>query len=89
MKKLITMAALAALITSGCTSTNIDAQTFKLKRISVLQRLEIPEASIGTNGTVMLKGYKTDGGNEALVNALVAMTQMVSTMKAVSGVPTP
>lgn len=89
LRTLTALIATVALLTlNGCTSTNLEADTFKLKRTSFLQRIDIPEASIGTNGTVSIKGYKTDGGNEALVNALVTLSQAMALMKT-AAVPAP
>jgi len=55
----------AVLFGVGCTVTKITTDHWALSRTSFLQRLEIPEVQISTNGTAVLKGYKTDGGNEA------------------------
>lgn len=64
MKRNILLAA-ALVFLSGCTSTTVTSPTFTLKRVSLLQRLEMADVSLSTNGTATLKGYKTDGGNEA------------------------
>lgn len=90
--KLLALAVVAVALNTGCTFTDIGTTAdggWNLNRKSIFQRVEIPEVSITTNGVVSMKGYKNDGGNEALVNALVAMTQLLGTMKAASGVPTP
>ena len=62
MKRILTLI-LSALC--GCTTTTVETPLWSLHRSSFLQRLEIPEVSIGTNGTATLKGYKTDGGGDA------------------------
>lgn len=89
MKRTIALlTAIACLaVFNGCTSTNIEADTFSLKRTSFFQKLEIPEASISTNGTVLLKGYKTDGGNEALA-ALINMMSVLMAKMATGGIAT-
>ena len=50
---------------TGCTSTTVTTPAFTVKRTSFLQRLEMADVSLSTNGTASMKGYKTDGGNEA------------------------
>lgn len=42
------------------------------KRLSFLQRVELGEVKVGTDGTITVKGYKNDGGNEALAAAVSA-----------------
>lgn len=87
MKRLLTLTAIVAL-SAGCTRTQVDSSTFKINRTSFLQRVDIAEASANPDGTFLLKGYRNDGGNEALVNALVAMSQMMGQMQALYGLPT-
>lgn len=72
MKRLrITSIALAlALVGAGCTSTQLVEGNFK--RTSFLQRVELGEVKVGTDGTITVKGYKNDGGNEALAGAIAA-----------------
>ena len=72
MKRLrITSLALAlALLSSGCTSTQLIEGNFK--RISFLQRVELGEVKVGTDGTITVKGYRNDGGNEAMAAAVAA-----------------
>lgn len=62
-----TILLLAALLT-GCTRTTITRKAdgaWTMQRSSFLQRLEIPGATIATNGTWTLRGYSTDGGADA------------------------
>lgn len=50
---------------TGCTRTSITRKadgSWTMERSSFLQRLEIPGATIATNGTWTLRGYSTDGG---------------------------
>lgn len=59
-----TLLLLAAML-MGCTRTTITRKAdgaWTMQRSSFLQRLEIPGATIATNGTWTLKGYSTDGG---------------------------
>lgn len=70
-----TIALLAALTLCGCTVTEIQSDTWTMRRRSFLQRMDIAEVTVGTNGMATLRGYKNDGGNEALgvaVGAAVA-----------------
>ena len=60
-----------ALTLCGCTVTRVQTPNFELSRTSILQRLEFGEVSYTTNGAT-LKGYKTDGGNEAAAAMLGA-----------------
>lgn len=67
-----------AILGVGCTRTTISRKSdgaWSIQRSSFLQKLEIPGASIATNGTWMLKGYSNDGGTAAtaaIVEAAVA-----------------
>ena len=49
----------------GCTYTSFNPSTGTFKRLSILQKVEVPHLTITTNGTVTLKGYANDGGGEA------------------------
>lgn len=62
-----------ALAFAGCTKTSVTTPTWSLERTSIFQKTEIPALTISTNGTVALKGYSNDGGNEALGSLLKAM----------------
>lgn len=55
------------LLLCGCARTQIlvKPSQWELRRTGFLQKLEIVEVKIATNGTVTIKGYKNDGGNEA------------------------
>lgn len=89
LPKILTLATLTVALFgfSGCTSTEVDGGDFKMKRVSVFQKIGIAEASHSADGTFILKGYQNDGGNQALANALVTMTQMVQMMQAAQGMP--
>lgn len=65
----------SAAVLCGCTVTKISSGSWSMERKSFLQRMDIGEVTIATNGTARLSGYKSDGGNEALgvaVGAAVA-----------------
>lgn len=58
---------LPLLLCLGCTKTEFTGQNgIKLTRTSFLQRNEIGLVQIDKNGTATVRGYKNDGGNEAL-----------------------
>jgi hypothetical protein len=63
---LITLLALC-----GCTSTEFTREG-GLKRTSFLQKSEISFIEVKKDGSVTMKGYKNDGGNEALSMAVEA-----------------
>ena len=70
-----TLLLIAAALLCGCTSTKVSTPFWTMERRSFLQRVEVPQLTISTNGTATLSGYKNDGGNEALgvaVSAAVA-----------------
>lgn len=71
MKTLLSV--LAAALT-GCTVTHVKTPNFELSRTSILQKLEFGEVSYSTNGAA-LKGYKTDGGNEAAARIVQAAVE--------------
>ena len=57
----------------GCTSTEFTGQNgVRLKRTSFLQRNEIGLVEVRKDGTATMRGYKNDGGNEALRVAIEA-----------------
>lgn len=60
----------AAVAVSGCTQTKITTPTWSLTRTSVLQRTEVPQITVLTDGSIEVKGYSNDGGNAA-VSAIV------------------
>lgn len=70
MRKLIPILMLAA----GCTTTKYSPDT-GFERTSFLQKTDISEARISRDGTVTLKGYKNDGGNEAIAAAVRAAVE--------------
>ncbi len=77
-----TLALLAALALCGCTVTEIQSDTWTMKRRSFLQRMDIAEVTVGTNGMATLRGYKNDGGNEAAANiTAAAVSAAVKAMK--------
>lgn len=68
MKRLIPL-----LLLCGCTQTEFTGQNgVKLKRTSFLQRNEIGLVEVRKDGTATMKGYKNDGGNEAVAAAVRA-----------------
>lgn len=70
MKTLALIAVCAALC--GCTSTEIVSSNWALKRTSFLQRLDVAEISVSTNGIATMRGYRNDGGGEALATVTAA-----------------
>jgi hypothetical protein len=53
----------------GCTKTKIERRadgSWSINRSSLFQKLEIPGATVATNGTWTLKGYSNDGGAASL-----------------------
>lgn len=61
------------LLCVGCTQTEFVGQNgVRLKRTSFLQRNEIGLVEVKPNGTATMKGYKNDGGNEAVAAAVRA-----------------
>lgn len=70
MKRLVPILLLA----TGCTITKYSPDT-GFERKSFLQKTDISEAKISRDGTVTLKGYKNDGGNEALAAAVRAAVE--------------
>lgn len=55
---------LLIILLMGCTVTDLTTEKWHIHRVSFLQRMEIPEVTIETNGTAILKGYKSDGGSD-------------------------
>lgn len=79
--KHISAAACILLLACGCTTTDIDTPTWKLHRISFMQKLEIPKVTIGTNGAT-LEGYKNDGGSDGVAKIAGEVTkQAISAAK--------
>ena len=66
------IALLLLILAGGCTITRLDPETRKFSRWSILQRIEFREIVVGTNGTVTIKGYQTDGGNDAAAQITAA-----------------
>jgi len=73
MKLLALIAGLLAL--AGCTSTEFSPETKTFKRTSFLQKTDVGEVRITKDGAITLKGYKNDGGNEALAAAVRAAVE--------------
>lgn len=63
LKELVLTVFLGAL-GAGCTFTKFP-RAIGGWRLSFLQRVEMPEVEVETNGTVRLKGYRNDGGAKA------------------------
>ena len=59
-----TLLALATLALAGCTQTKVTSPTWGMSRLSILQKVEIPQLTVGTNGTAELRGYTNDGGQQ-------------------------
>lgn len=77
-----TIALLLLILTGGCTITRLDPETRKFARWSILQRIEFREIVVGANGTVTIKGYQTDGGNDAAAQiTAAAVAAAVKSMK--------
>lgn len=74
--------ALLLLLCAGCTQTVVTTPTWTLRRTSVLQRMEVPLVRVATNGTVTLRGYRTDGGADAA--ATVAAAAVNAAIKSVA-----
>ncbi len=68
----LTCSALLEMLGAGCTSTTVQAPGWSLKRTSLLQRIDMPELIISTNGTVTLRGYRTDGGSDLAAQVTAA-----------------
>ena len=67
-----------AALVLGCTKTKIDRKadgSWSINRSSFLQKLDIPGATVATNGTWTLKGYSNDGGSQALEGILKAAAE--------------
>lgn len=56
----------AAVAVSGCTQTKIKTPTWSLTRVSFLQRTEVPQITVLTDGSIEVQGYSNDGGNAAI-----------------------
>lgn len=69
-------------ILTGCTQTVVTTPNWTLRRTSVLQRMEVPLVHVATNGTVTLRGYRTDGGADAA--ATVAAAAVNAAIKSVA-----
>jgi len=73
------------LATTGCTFTKVSRKpdgSWAIRRVSFLQKVEIPEVEIGTNGTTLLRGYRSDGGNQAAAAVTeAAVTAAIKGMK--------
>lgn len=73
MKLLIKLIAIAAL--TGCTQTTINRKAdgaLTINRLSLFQKLQIPDATVSSNGTFTLKGYANDGGQASAALLLKA-----------------
>lgn len=78
------LATIAALmILAGCTQTKFSGGPWTMNRTSVLQKVEVPSLSIGTNGTVTMQGYNNDGGQQITLQLLQALLNSLSPIKPV------
>lgn len=62
----------------GCTRTTITRKadgSWTMQRSSFLQRLEIPGATIATNGSWTLRGYSSDGGSDVTSKIVAAAVE--------------
>jgi hypothetical protein len=58
---------LAIFLLTSCTTTTVTSPNgWQMHRVSFLQKVEIPELVIATNGTVSLRGYANSGGGDAI-----------------------
>ena len=59
---------------TGCTVTRmrVTPEGWELRRVSFLQRVEMPQVNIGSNGTATLQGYRNDGGADAAAKITAA-----------------
>lgn len=72
---------LLPLLLAGCTMTEVSTSTWSLRRVSFLQRVDIPDVTIATNGMASMRGYRTDGGNEALARGLQVLSALAAAAK--------
>lgn len=80
--KRTTLFVLLAVLAAGCTNTKISTPYWSMERSSFLQRVQVPDMTISTNGTARLRGYANDGGNDALGTAVsAAVSAAVKSMK--------
>ena len=61
-----------ALLCSGCTITKLDPTTKRFSRWSLLQRVEFREVTVKSDGSIVIRGYDNDGGNEAVTRITAA-----------------
>lgn len=74
------------LLCLGCTKTQLTLPNgAQLNRTSFLQRNEIGLVEVRKDGTVTMKGYRNDGGNEALAAAVSAA--VTAAVKSAAPVP--
>lgn len=73
-----TLISILCVFGAGCTRTTITRKAdgaWTMERASFLQRLEIPGATIATNGTWTLRGYSTDGGADVTSKIVAAAVE--------------
>ena len=80
MKKLMFMALAALVVTTGCTYTHADLIKGTVRRVSVLQKTEVPNVTAtSTNGVVVsMVGYSNDGGGPGIEMAAKAFGKAAS-----------
>lgn len=84
---MVRLALILTLACTGCTITKFP-RAIGGWRISFMQRIEMPEVEVLTNGTVRLLGYRSDGGSDAAAKIAGAVAEgTVKGMKASGGVP--
>jgi hypothetical protein len=62
-------------LTVGCTHTKFTGGNWTMDRTTVLQKVEIGDVSVSTNGTASLKGYQNDGAQQITLQLLQALLQ--------------
>jgi hypothetical protein len=74
MRKITLMALASLALATGCTYTHADLTKGTVRRISVLQKTDVPNVTAtGTNGVVVsMVGYSNDGGGPGVEMAAKA-----------------
>jgi hypothetical protein len=71
MKSAIVIAAMM-MLAGGCTQTKITTPTWSMKRVTFLQRTDVPKITVLDDGSIEVEGYSNDGGNGAISAAVEA-----------------
>lgn len=51
---------------TACTKTEMTVGSMNFRRTSFLQRVNVPNLQVSSNGVITLNGYDTDGGAETM-----------------------